>query len=498
MLENEYLLRFYIIDKTMPIPKQLSNYDRNYNSKVICLPYNDALEYAEKMNEKCGRNIYTVISEEEYYKMIYKIYDSDAVKKFNEDINKIINGINIEDLLTDEQLNIHNKEMEKMDKNINGFSLPIEIDKDKDYIKKLKIIFYNYINYIKNKKAFEEYIGIADQIEEITQNILDAMKKYYIGDITYACKLIKELLEKYILIENDFFVSELDKSYAFRGIAPFVNLRYNYHDYKEQMNYELSFFKGRIEKVDKREDMIHIPLDKRSVISTQRFSIAGVPCIYLGTTSYVCWIELSKPREDKFNVSAFKFNKEGKRLRILNLVISEGIINGICNIKDENYDVRCNLQKSMLRIWPLVCATSFHIKENNRNFKSEYIISQLIMMSLKELNIDGISYLSKRAKDEFQYPQAINLALPVFETKNLGYGRICNKFELTTPSNFNLYLKLKGKSTTIIESYINHVYHKTEFNANIYYDNENRLYQDTPFARYDNYLVSRSFDKYKK
>lgn len=81
------------------------------------------------------------------------------------------------------------------------------------------------------------------------------------------------------------------------------------------------------------------------MVSTQRFSIPGVPCLYLGTTSYVCWLEMDKPHDSEFNVYA----------------------------------------------------TSFSIKNKERKFKSEYIVSQLIMQCLSELLIDGIAYASKKS-----------------------------------------------------------------------------------------------------
>lgn len=45
-------------------------------------------------------------------------------------------------------------------------------------------------------------------------------------------------------------------------------------------------------------------------------------------------------------------------------------------------------------------ATSYRIKEEGRTFKSEYIISQSIMMACKRLGYDGVAYYSKRVYDE--------------------------------------------------------------------------------------------------
>lgn len=55
-------------------------------------------------------------------------------------------------------------------------------------------------------------------------------------------------------------------------------------------------------------------------------------------------------------------------------------------------------------------ATSYRVKEVNRTFKSEYIISQSIMMACKKLGYSGVAYYSKRVDDIAFARCAINLA----------------------------------------------------------------------------------------
>lgn len=42
------------------------------------------------------------------------------------------------------------------------------------------------------------------------------------------------------------------------------------------------------------DEMFHIPYEKRNKIGNQRFSVTGLPCLYLGSSSYVCWEELGR------------------------------------------------------------------------------------------------------------------------------------------------------------------------------------------------------------
>ena len=64
-----------------------------------------------------------------------------------------------------------------------------------------------------------------------------------------------------------------------------------------------------------------------------------------------------------------------------------------------------------MKLLMLTIATSYRIKEAGRTFKSEYIISQSIMMACKRLGYDGVAYYSKRVSDEIFAFCAINLAL---------------------------------------------------------------------------------------
>lgn len=386
------------------------------------------------------------------------------------------------------------------DNNVNGFRLPITIENDSDYLSSLKEKLNEFYDYLNNKFAFNQEGDLLKTVKENNELIIEAVSLYYKGDISSAKNNIGNILSVYADDSDGLIVSELDKNYAFRGVAPFDFLKYGNDNYEEQENYELSFFKARNNLVTNREDMLHIPLNKRGLVRTQRFSIAGIPCLYLGTTSYVCWLELDKPNDNNFYVSSYKFNDEGKKLKILNLVIFEALINGIFNRgMDKENSIRKTKQLDFIKLWPLVCATSFCVKNGQDGFRSEYIVSQLIMQLLKELNIDGVAYISKRIKSDYDFTYCINLALPVLSyDENEIYGNICDKFELTSPSNFSSYLKLKN-SIVKRKSYLNTIYKKQSeygypnYGIQINFENERIFYEDMIFSDFDNYLVNKEY-----
>lgn len=390
--------------------------------------------------------------------------------------------------------------------NLADFTMPIKLDYDKDYYLKLKERLNSYQNYIKNINDISE--NAIKNTEDNVKLIIASLEYYYNADIEKAKNKIIKLLEKYT--SNDFIISELDKSYPFRGVAPFSDLldeiKDGYiNDYEIMNTYQLSFFKSRIGGSNfEKKDMLHIPFCNRELVSTQRFSIPGVPCLYLGTTSYVCWLEMDKPQDSVFNVSSFKLPKH---LKILNLVFDHELIsNQASNSMRFNGDKRYNnikLLEYMIELMPLVYATSFSIKNKERKFKSEYIVSQLIMQCLSELNIDGIAYASKKVKDSITaFPQCINLAIPMktnkefnFNKERDNYADICEEILLTDPVNLSEFLKVdRDNNYKIDRSYINECFNGT-LEDKIILGGKHVDYNFTEFANFDNYIFSLKHEK---
>jgi len=471
--------------------RALFNIDNNYNSKLMLLDYDSALEWIKNSKKTNPESNYELISEDDYYKSLEK-------KLINKEIIKMTDFSN-EDPLNKEEREDEEQRTKDLENNINNFKLPIVVAKDCNYIQELEKVLNEYYSHLSNKSAFKNEPGLISVIKDNIEKIIKAVKSYFSGDLGKSKEYIKKILKQYKFDDIHFFISELDKSYAFRGIAPFSDLHASNYDnkYKEMNEETLSFYRARKGNVEKRDEMLHVPFNRRSLIASQRFSIAGIPCIYLGTTSYVCWQELGKPANSDFNVCSYRFNEKGRKLRILNLVISEALINGLSNRSCQNEQgIEKKLQLEMLKIFPLVIATSFTVLEKERSFKSEYIIPQLIMCCLKELNIDGVAYLSKKGINDLQYPHGVNLAIPVFEnSKDKKYGDICDKFDLSKPINYETFFNEKELDFGEL-SYINAIYKQnSEGNvenviSKVHYKGKDVFYGNIKFSDFDNYLVN--------
>lgn len=223
--------------------------------------------------------------------------------------------------------------------------------------------YLSHLRQIQDRQSMEN-----PQILAIHQSIAKLLK----ADISKCNAIIKNLIID--IGEDPFAVSPLKDSYAFPG----------------QRDSELQLFRSRRGNPSQSfsaTDMLYLPIELRSISGNYRFSIPGNPSMYLSNSSYGCWIETDFPAEIDFNVSPVILDGTQK---IFNLAVSNR--NFVSLNEFESNRVHC-----WLKLYLLSVATSYRIKEPKRTFKSEYIISQSIMMACKKLKCDGIAYYSKKS-----------------------------------------------------------------------------------------------------
>lgn len=330
--------------------------------------------------------------------------------------------------------------------------------------------------------------NLFNEVQGIVEKLSFALKAERRGDTKDALNAVKSILIKYK--EDTFFVSDLDSNYAFRGSAPVDGLKSENFDYDTQLTYPLSFFRCRGNtRIESRSEMLHVPLTKRSLCNSNRFSLPGIPCLYFASTTYCCWKELGEPTE--MSAVAFRVNEHGKKLKILNLVVSQRLIDGV------DWNPFCPMPElafKMRLLFPLVIATSISALTYDKcGYIPEYTISHLIMRCLKELDIDGVAYSSTRIDDEFQFPHGVNVAIPIFsESTQQRYGEICHCFEMTDPIFFNCMQETHTVELAKTQSYINAVF-SNGFTSTVEYSGKRVPYSTTPFSGFDNILVGKSY-----
>lgn len=365
--------------------------------------------------------------------------------------------------------------LEEQGLSMSGFNLPIWIENHDEYDEVIIREMKRYRDKLSSKRRWQEDPSFLEEVDAVISHIQDAIHLERRGETWKAQQEIHEIIDNYC--HERFFVNPMTSNFAFRGTAAF-------HDKDEdemepRQREALTFFRCRTGKFQKREDLYPLPSNKLSFCSAQRYSLAGIPCLYLATTTYCCWMEIGRPEE--FSASSYKPTESGKKLRILNLAFSQKQMHNLG--KDS---------RAAYLLFPLVMAVSVAVKNPraDANFRPEYTISHLVMRCLREFGIDGVAYCSSRIDDVLGFPHTINLAIPVFdETKTFA------DFVITDPGTFSPQKRqCKGEGKQSEKSYLNKFYIKEDdvlsyiscYGCAIHYPK-------TSFSDIDNYLAGRTY-----
>lgn len=222
---------------------------------------------------------------------------------------------------------------------------------------------------------------------------------------------------------------------------------------KNVLNIPSNTISYRMRKVDldeqhnlERKDMFHVPLEKRGLVQTQRYSVPGYPCLYLSNSVYGCWEEMGRPDFGTVMVSKFVSRED---IKVLDLRIPS---------KKTWQD---NMGKCT-EFFPLVIASMVQVKNVKDSYKPEYLIPQLLTEWVISHNVNekkgttstgeilGILFTSARKNKDFDFQdnKYDNYAIPVL--KPLGSKKYCERltkiFELSAPTYYDLEVLKNGDS----------------------------------------------------
>ena len=182
----------------------------------------------------------------------------------------------------------------------------------------------------------------------------------------------------------------------------------------------------------KDEEMFHIPLDSRRIISTQRYSFPGLPCLYLGASVYTCWVELNRPAFEDFQVAAIATTPGADGYSIVDM----------SNIPQRLPYLRKELKftpEEYLLYWPLLALCSIKVRNESGSFKPEYIFPQFLLEYIQKNqeteDIVGVKYVSIKAATVFEdqlkddWHTYVNYVFPVRSDEMI--GKSCKLLERT-------------------------------------------------------------------
>lgn len=330
------------------------------------------------------------------------------------------------------------------------YSLPIRWDGE-DFVATLRKFFNFYLDEFVT--LFEYGPGFRElqpTIRKVTNEIIESLELYLDGKPSEAFLHFDKLFSEQLMVnqfsiykENfDPRISENNK----RRISKLFRTR----RVEENREYKIT-------------EIFHTPFNLRNKIGTNRYSIAGYPSLYLSSSlelsleeleyeinpgRYICsHFELrddSNPTIIELGIKPNDFaltdkTKKSKRQEQLEISIDDRALKNYC-------------------VWyPLIAACSF-IRINRKDpFAIEYVIPQLLMLSVRNLNVNnrvvGIRYFSCSSIRSSEL--GFNYVFPTSHTKE-DDGEFClnllRTFKSTKPLLLNEYKGVANCETALRSS----------------------------------------------
>lgn len=281
-----------------------------------------------------------------------------------------------------------------------------------------------------------------DKIEHLSGKIVEAVK-HYLGGYPYpAYKEIEDAL-KSIAIERLFSrISQSNRAGGFPGEAEFL-LECILHPPLYRVRAERTLAN---DKRPARRDIFHVPFDQRHKVGNQRYSIAGLPCLYLGSSIWICWEELNRPELDSIWISRFRLSTEVTVLDFqfppalawhlfgAGLTVKNSQGHALPQEFRDRFDER--FIASYVLCWPLIASCSVRVQSRIGSFFPHYIVPQMVLQWVtKEKRVNGIRYFSTRtAPREVDTYAHCSYVFPARNICGSGYcSELQKQFLLTAP-----------------------------------------------------------------
>jgi hypothetical protein len=271
--------------------------------------------------------------------------------------------------------------------------LPVKRSSDKPFRKHLKELLETFAEMVEDSSDFSKLKQLGGSTTEFSKSdfrllingIYKTIDRYYEGNPASAYQTLDETLN----------FSKVGEMLWKDGILALNTDLFRIR--RKSGNYPLE-----------KCDLFHIPFEHRGRVRTQRYSIPGLPSLYLSNSIYVAWEELLRP--DINEIQAIRLQNR-KKLRFLDLSTDDynhRSLEGVLEYKP----------KEIIRkifTWPIIAACSIKVAEPDASFKPEYIIPQLLLQWITKMDLDGIKYSSTHIQAAQRRHTGVfyNLVLPV-------------------------------------------------------------------------------------
>lgn len=221
---------------------------------------------------------------------------------------------------------------------------------------------------------------VEDQFKEIKL----ALQAYFEGNATDAHKTINNIINR-----QDIKQLLYNLKYDMKAFVWQRDLKSQY-DNKHKLLFRIRTSNNELIN---KNDIFHVPLADRHLVDTYRYSIKGIPCLYLGESLIVCWEEKERPPFASTYASKYVLKKNIYVLDFNNPTgksISEYDDSGIINL---NKNITDDKISSYYLLFPLIVACSLRKIYTKALFNPEYIVPNLLTeWIMKDHKFAGIRY----------------------------------------------------------------------------------------------------------
>lgn len=271
------------------------------------------------------------------------------------------------------------------------YELPIRWD-GRDFVRTLNELLKEYLFEFQSLFFYsDEFRKLEPSIRKISNEIIESLEYYLDGRHSEAYKCFDTMFND-TLMTNQFLIykEKYDPKLSEKNKKKISKL---FRTRKVEDNREY-----------KIEEIFHTPFNLRNKIGTNRYSIAGYPSLYLSSSLELSLEELEYDLNPGRYICAHFELKDNANLTVIELGIKP---NDFTLTKKDKKTKRqdhleLNIDDQVLKnycLWyPLIAACSF-VRINRKDpFAVEYVIPQLLMQSVRNLNTDnkvvGIRYFS--------------------------------------------------------------------------------------------------------
>jgi hypothetical protein len=293
---------------------------------------------------------------------------------------------------------------------------------------RFKLLRVHLYEFLKNSNVDNEDFDVFfKSFDNLTSGIISSINAYLKGDPRLAYQIFNERLNCDALLLS---------------YLPFFSVDLNYSTTSNDGLYRVRLNESHLYKP---EEMFHIPFEKRHLVKSQRYSIAGLPSLYLGSSIFCCWEEMNRPDLNKLYISKFKVQSGG--VKVLNFAYRLSSNGNDLYSSFKINDLKEKVAK--LIFYPVLMACSYVKKYENAPFNEEYIIPNMLLLWIREVSdpIDGIAYYSNKTFQNDGHQLGINFVFPPRKSHEEGFClSLVEKFKLSKPISWQLLdtLPIKG------------------------------------------------------